>query len=173
MKERLLTELTPLSDEAVAVANSLTEKVEDRFRRIVEAFRDRLNRNIHEATGVTVSPVAWEAQHPELPTIPLNVGKTFMIHWDLLWWLLPMRIVGRFFRRHALRQVSGEVETNLRRLASDSTNAVDRAIADLRRQAAHWVDTELATLDRLLAKQPIESATFRAALSALEGNSDA
>lgn len=168
MKHSLLTALTPLSADAVSVAIELAERAEHRFRRIVEAFRDRLNRNIREATGIAVSPVAWEAAEPELAILPVDVGHTYMVHWDLLWWLLPMNLVGGFFRRHALNQVGDEVEKNLRRLASDWTRTVDKAIGDLQTQATDWVHAELDTLDRLLAKQPSESSAYRDAMAKLE-----
>lgn len=171
MEERLLSELTPLADEALSVANDLAASAENRFRRIVEAFRDRLNRNIHEAMGITVSPLAWEVVPPKLTAIPVDVGQTFMVHWDLLWWLLPMNLVGGTFRRHATRQVAGEVEKNLRRLVSDSSKAVDNAIGNLRTQATTWVEVELNTLDRLLANQPRASTDLIAALQRINAAS--
>src|SRR5207244_3387680 len=139
-----------------------------RFRRVVEAFRDRLTRNVKEATGVTVSPVAWEARRPELAVVPVALSQTFATQWDILWWLLPMGLVGGLFRRHVLWRVPGEVEKNLVRLAGDWAAAVDAAATDLRAQAVAWVDAELATLDRLLGQRPAEAAAFREALNVLE-----
>ena len=172
MTERLLAELTPLSFEAVDIAIDLIEKANKRFYRIVEAFRDRLNRNVREATGVTVSSAAWEAIQPPQTVAPVNVEHTFMVHWDLLWWLLPMEIVGRFFRRHAVGQVSGEIEKNLRRLVSDWAHDVDQAIVNLRQQATDWVEAELSTLDQLLSQQPDDLATFRQAFCDLDGSGE-
>jgi hypothetical protein len=91
-----------------------------------------------------------------------------MTDWSLLWWLLPMWLVGGLFRRHALGRVPWEVEKNLRRLAGDWTEAVKRAVNDLRTCAAEWVDAELGTLDRLLTQQPSEATAFREALRRLE-----
>jgi hypothetical protein len=54
-----------------------------------------------------------------------------MTNWELLWWLLPMRLVGGLFRRHVLKRVPWEVEKNLIRLAGDWARAVDAAVADL------------------------------------------
>jgi hypothetical protein len=169
MAARLTAELAPLSRGATPRAADLLGQAEARFRRVVEAFRDRLARNIHEATGVTVSPAAWEVKRPEPAVGPVAVSRTFMIRWDLLWWLLPMRLVGGLFRRHLLGRLPWEVEKNLYRLAGDWAAAVDTAVADLRAQAGAWVDTELATLGRLLGQWPGEAAAFREALRRLEG----
>ena len=118
--------------------------------------------------GITVSPVAWEVTQPDLEVIPVDGGHAFMIHWELLWWLLPMKLVGGMFRRHALRQVEGEVEKNLRRLVSDWERAADQAVGNLRSQATRWVDMELGTLNGLLQRQPTELIAFREALCKLE-----
>jgi GTP-binding protein EngB required for normal cell division len=168
MTGRLGAELTPLSAGAAARAAELVAEAEGRFRRVVEAFRDRLGRNLEEATGVAVSPVTWEVRRPGLAVVPLALSQTFMVHWDLLWWLLPMRLVGGLFRRHILGRVPWEVEKNLARLTGDWAGAVDAAVADLRSQAAAWVDAELATLDRLLGQRPAEAAAFHEARRRLE-----
>jgi hypothetical protein len=149
------------------VAKELLGQAEARLRRLVEAFRDRLGRNIREATGVTVAPAAWEARRPQVAAVPVTVGRAFMTDWGLLSWLLPMRLVGGLFRRHVLGRVSWEAEKNLRRLASDWSEAVDAAVDDLRAQAAAWVDAELATLARLLGERPAEAVLFREALRRL------
>jgi hypothetical protein len=119
MAERLTAELTPLSRNAIPLGAELLGKAEGRLRRVVEAFRDRLGRNIREATGITVSPAAWEVKRPQVAVVPVSISLAFMTDWGLLWWLLPMGLVGGLFRRHARGRVPWEVEKNLRRLAGD------------------------------------------------------
>jgi GTP-binding protein EngB required for normal cell division len=167
MAEHLTCELTPLSRAAIPQGADLLRQAEGRFRRVVEAFRDRLSRNIHEATSVTVSPVAWEVKWPQIAVVPVAVSRVFMTNWELLWWVLPMWLVGGLFRRHVLGLVYWEVEKNLYRLAGDWVGAVEAAVVDLRTQASTWVDAELATLDRLLGKQPAEATAFREAIRRL------
>jgi GTP-binding protein EngB required for normal cell division len=154
LAERLETELTPLSRDVASLATDLVAQAEGRLRRMIEAFRDRLGRNIREATGVTVSPATWEVKPPQLAVIPVRVGRTFMTNWELIWWLLPMRLVGGLFRQHVRGLVPWEVEKNLARLSGDWAGAVGTATAELRTQAMAWVQTELATLDRLLGQRP-------------------
>jgi GTP-binding protein EngB required for normal cell division len=168
MAQRLTAELAPLSRNAAGVGTRLLEQAEERFRRVVEAFRDRLSRNIREATGVTIAPLAWEARQPQVAVIPVAVSRAFMTNWDLLWWLLPMWLVGGLFRRHVLGRVTWEATKNLTRLASDWTAAVNTAIGDLRAQAARWVDSELATLESLLGQRPADACVFREALEQLD-----
>lgn len=167
MAERLATDLTPLSHAAALLAADLLRQADNRFGRIVEAFRDRLNRNIKEAMGVDVSPISWEAVQPTLAVIPVSLSQTFMTHWDLLWWMLPMSLIGGLFRRHVLGRVPREVEKNLIRLTNDWTTLVVAAIDDLRRQAAGWVDAELATMRQLLERPVDETTNTQEALKRL------
>ncbi|MBY0527278.1 MAG: dynamin family protein [Gemmataceae bacterium] len=168
MAERLTAELKPMSDGVVPCADDLLRQAEQRFRRVIEAFRDRLNRNVKEAMGVAISPASWEARQPGVAVIPVAVSRTFMTNWDLLWWMLPMGLVGGLFRRHVIGRVSWEVTKNLTRLIADWVEAVDRAVADLRHQASEWVDTELATLERLLGQRGGETEELREALRRLQ-----
>lgn len=168
MAERLMVELTRLSQDAAPLAAKLLKQAEERFCRVVEAFRDRLGRNIREAIGVTISPAVWEVKRPEMAVVPLAVGQVFMTDWTLLWWLLPMGLVGGLFRRHVLGRVHWEVEKNLRRLAGEWAGAVDAAVNDLRTQAEAWVTAELTTLERMLGQRPAEAVVFRQVLQQLE-----
>lgn len=167
MADNLRAELMPLSEQAQTVAAELVDQAAARFSRIIEAARDRLSRNITEAVGVQLSPAAWDLKRPQVTALPIALSQTFMIDWDLLWWVLPMWLVGGLFRRHVLGRVSWEVEKNLTRLLSDWTEAVTRAVANMGCQAADWVDAELTTLDQLLGHQPAELARFRQALQKL------
>ncbi len=167
MADQLVAELTPFSYDAASLAMGLLEQAEKRFRRVIEAFRDRLSRNVHNVTGVAISPVAWEMKRPHIAVIPVSIGQTFMTNWELLWWMLPMRLVGGLFRRHALRRVPWEVEKNLFRLVADWTEAVVRAMADLRTQAETWANAELSTLNGLLQQQPQKITSLQEAMHLL------
>ncbi len=167
MADRLSAELTPFSQDAAALALGLLEQAEKRFRRVIEAFRDRLSRNVHNVTGVAISPVAWEMKRPHIAVIPVSIGQTFMTNWELLWWMLPMRLVGGLFRRHALKRVPREVEKNLFRLVADWTEAVVKGMADLRTQAETWANAELSTLNGLLQQPPLKITTLQEAIHLL------
>jgi GTP-binding protein EngB required for normal cell division len=169
MTRRLTDELSPLSRSALPLAEELLRQAEGRFRRVVEAFRDRFSRNIHEATGVTISPAAWEVKRPEAAVVPVAVSQAFMTNWELLWWMLPMWLIGGLFRRHLLGRVPWEAEKNLFRLAADWSEAVGSAVADLEAKASDWVESELATLSHLLGgPAAAPSAAFQDALRRLE-----
>jgi hypothetical protein len=74
MTEGLKAELGPLSEEATPLATDQLGQAEVRFRRVVEAFRDRLGRNVQEATGVTIAPLSWEVKRPGLRVVVERTG---------------------------------------------------------------------------------------------------
>jgi GTP-binding protein EngB required for normal cell division len=164
MKESFQAELTPLSQDGIAVATDLMKRAEDRFQRVVGAFRDRITRNIRQATGLTVSTTTWTVDLPVVRAIPVAVSHPFMMSWGMLSWLLPMWLVGGIFRRHLIQRVPWEVEKNLTRLVSDWSNAVNAAVRQLYQQAEAWVNSELTTLHRLLSQSPVEVSNYREAL---------
>jgi len=170
LRERMIAEMTPLETDAAPVAAKLLEDAELRFRRIAEAFRDRLSRNVSAALGVTLSPVAWEPPRVRVVAPPVAIGQTFMTHWDLFWWLLPMPVIGGLFRWHCRGKVPWEVWINMHRLAGGWFVATADAIEAVQKQAAAWVHAEIETLKTMLSKcggSGDEAAAIRAAIAEL------
>jgi GTP-binding protein EngB required for normal cell division len=168
MAEQINALLLPLSEEAAGRAQELLAQAESRFRRVVEAFRDRLGHNVQQSVGITISPATWEVSPPHLKVLPVAVGRTFMLSWEMVSWIVPMSLFGGLFQQHLRHRVPWEVQKNLSRLVSDWCVATERALTPLRLSAVRWVETELATLDRLLRQQPPEVSAFREAMRRLE-----
>jgi len=168
MQERMSAELAALEPVAAPVAAKLLEEAELRFRRIAEAFRDRLSRNVSAALGVTLSPVAWEPTRVRVVAPPVAIGQTFMTHWDLFWWLLPMPLIGGLFRRHCRGKVPWEVWINMNRLAGGWFVATADAVESVQKQAAAWVHAEIGTLTIMLSKSNTEAGAIRTALAQLD-----
>jgi hypothetical protein len=161
---QMIAEMTPLETEAAPVAAKLLQEAELRFLRIAEAFRDRLSRNLSRSLGVTLSPVSWEPPRVRVTSPPVAIGQTFMTHWDLFWWLLPMPLIGGLFRWHCRRKVPWEVWINIHRLAGSWLTATAGAIEVVHKQAAAWVQAEIETLTTMLSKSSDETEAIRSAL---------
>lgn len=168
MRERLTAELDALASDAAPVVAGLLGEAEQRFRRIIEAFRDRLGRNVTRAAGVVLSPLEWTPPPPPVVAPPVAVERAFMTHWDLFWWLIPMRLFGWLFRRHCRAKVEWEVWMNLRRLVSAWSEAAADGIEALRTQAAGWARAELATLRAALERPSEEAEALRDAIARLD-----
>lgn len=169
LRERMIAEMTPLETVADPVAAKLLEEAELHFRRIAGACRDRLSRNVSRSLGVSLSPVAWEPPSVRVVAPPVAIGQTFMTHWDLFWWLLPMPLIGGLFRRHCRGKVPWEVWINMNRLAGGWFGATADAIEAVQKQAAAWVHAEIGTLKAMLSKSGEgEVQAIRASLAELE-----
>lgn len=168
MRQRMSHEIEALSLELPPVADNLVAQAEARFRRITEAVRDRLARNLTQASGVELAPVAWRATRPRVAVAPISIGRIFDTSWDLVWWLIPMSVFGGLFRRHCVREVAWETEKNLIRLAGAWADATMLAVNELRRQSMSWIEDELNTLERMLSQDASRAEPIRADLSLLE-----
>jgi len=165
--ERMTAEMGTLAIIAEPVADGLVSQAEGRLRRVVEAFRDRLGRNLTRATGVTLPSLAWQPARPRVAAAPVAIGRTLDTQWELLWWVIPMRVFGGVFRRHCARRVSWEVEKNLTRLAGAWSDATTAAVAALELQASRWIHDELVTLRGILSRAESGSDHIRATLRSL------
>jgi hypothetical protein len=119
--------------------------------RYLETFRLLLGESISRVLGIRLPDADWkiEVAEPEHPDI--RVLYAFDIHWDLLWFLIPMFLFRPLFERHYLREVAWAVEVNLSRLAAQWELRINKAIEIMKNQALAYIEEELATIDALLS----------------------
>ncbi|MEQ8215370.1 MAG: dynamin family protein, partial [Smithellaceae bacterium] len=81
------------------------KKAHAKFSRSLEAFRKFLDENIENVLGVRLAQVDWniDVAEPDHPDIAFT--KSFDIHLDLLWFLIPMFLFRRIFERHFISGV--------------------------------------------------------------------
>lgn len=167
LTENLGARLSEHSNAAVPLAREYVDQARLRLGRIVQAYQDRLRRNIVSELGIELSAVAWQADAPAVRPPPIAVSQVFDIPFDMLWFLLPMRLLGSIFHRHFLRRVPWEVEKNLTRIAGDWAESVNEVIEAFQREAVEFVVAELATLTSLLAQPATDAAEIRETLATL------
>jgi GTP-binding protein EngB required for normal cell division len=168
IRESLTAELLKVSATGAPLACQLVEQAETRFRRIVEAFRDRLGRNVAKTLNLSLSPVSWDVRAPAVIAPDPSFSRTFDTNWELLWWAIPMPLFGWLFRRHFLGMVPWEVEKNLRRLNSDWYEAVQVAVNNLREQALAWVRAEISTIGQILDRTSDDAPAIEDGIRRLE-----
>ncbi len=166
--EELMRDLADVSRSVAPLARQLVEQAKERFARLVEAFRDRLSRNMDAALGISLSPLRWEPRPAVVAAPPVAIGKVFDIQIELLWFLVPMWLFGGLVHAHFLGRLPWEVEKNLSRLAADWSDATGTAITALHAQALSAVRNELATLTSLLEHPPTTATELRELLDRLE-----
>jgi hypothetical protein len=151
VSETLSEEMRQLSKTEHLHFLGTQKKAHASFSRSLSAFCKFLGDNIENVLGVKMAEVDWKIDvvEPDHPDIAFT--KSFDIHLDLLWFLIPMFLFRRIFERHFVKGVPKEVEINLSRLGYQWEKSVNNAIDAMRTQATGYIHEELATIEALLS----------------------
>jgi GTP-binding protein EngB required for normal cell division len=138
------------------------------FTRSLAAFRKFLNENIQKVLGVQLAEVEWEIDVEEPHRPDIFATKSFDIHLDLIWFLIPMFVFRGLFEGHFLRGIPREVEINLSRLAAQWEKRISFAIESMRKQALAYVQEELTTIEALLSKTEGRTEEIRCLMAEIQ-----
>jgi GTP-binding protein EngB required for normal cell division len=172
VSETLSAEMRQLSKTEHIHFLGTLKKAHAGFARSLEAFRKFLNDNIENVLGVKLAAVDWriDVVEPHHPDIAFT--KSFDVHLDLLWFLIPMFLFRRIFERHFIKGVPKEVEINLSRLAYQWEKSVNNAIEVMRIQAINYISEELATIEALLSRTQGQTGDIRLLIAEIEKSSE-
>jgi GTPase Era involved in 16S rRNA processing len=148
------------------------KKAHASFSRSIEVFRQLLSSNIEQVLGTKLADVEWEIepQQPDQPDIAFT--KSFDIHLDLIWFLIPMFIFRKLFERHFIKGLSRQVEINISRLGYQWEKQINYAIDSMRNQAITYVQKEIATIEGLLLQTIGNTEEIRHLIVLLQNLSD-
>lgn len=134
----------------------------------VDTFRLLLSDNIEHVLGIHLAETEWkiEVVEPDLPDI--KILYAFDIHWDLLWFLIPMAIFRGIFIRHFMNEIPRAVTINISRLAAQWEERINRAIDAMRKQALEHIKEELDTIDALLNQEQGRSDEIKDIITELD-----
>ncbi len=152
MSETMTEEMQRISRSEQVHFFGTLNKAHASLTRSLEAFRKFLEENIRKVLGVQMADVEWKIDIVEPDRPDIIATKSFDIHLDLIWFLIPMALFRRIFERHFVRGIPREVEMNLSRLAAQWERRINTAIEAMRKQAIAYVQEELATIEALLSK---------------------
>lgn len=172
VSETLSEEMRQLSKTEHVHFLGTLKKAHSSFSRSLEAFCKFLGDNIENVLGVKLAGVDWKIDvvEPDHPDIAFT--KSFDVHLDLLWFLIPMFLFRRIFEQHFMKGVPKEVETNLSRLAYQWEKSVNNAIDAMRVQATSYIHEELATIEALLSRTQGQTDDIKQLIDQIEKLSD-
>jgi hypothetical protein len=146
------------------------KKAHASFSRSLEAFCKFLGGNIENVLGVKMERVDWKIDVVEPDHPDIAATKSFDVHLDLLWFLIPMFLFRPIFERHFIKGVPKEVEINLSRLAYQWEKSVNNAIDAMRMQAINYIHEELATIEALLSRTQGQTDDIKKIISHIENS---
>jgi len=150
VSETLSEEIRIISKNEHAHFLGTIKKAHASISRSLEAFCKFLGDNIENVLGVKMKAMDWkiDVMEPDHPDISFT--KSFDIHLDLIWFLIPMFLFRKVFEHHFISGVPKEVEINLSRLAYQWEKSINNSIEAMRMQAIHYIHEELSTIEALL-----------------------
>jgi len=161
LRENLAVEIDEISAKEHKHFFGTLIKAHASLDRYLESFRTLLGANIEKVLGIKMAPAEWklEVTPPARPDI--SIGQVFMFNFDLLWFLIPMAVFRSHFEKHFVRQLAQQVYINISRLAAQWEERINRAIEEMRKQAANYIRDEISTMDTLLSQNPGRTEDIR------------
>jgi len=167
MREAMSAEMDHISRTEQKHFFGTLKKTHASLDRALEAFRAVLGRNIETVLGVKLADTEWTIEVAEPGRPDFEMGHVFDFHFDLLWFLFPMFIFRPLFERHFRNHIPRLVEINMSRLTTQWESRINKAIEDMRKQAARYIRDELATIESLLEGERGRSEEIRLAIGAV------
>jgi len=170
VETNFVIKLKPLSDEfGPQLSERYLNMALDSYTRVVRAFQDRLAQAIEKALHTQFAGAKFEVKIKE-PKIPdVYIGNVFMTPWEIVWFLVPMRLFRPLVNGHFLHRLPWDIEVNLTRLASQWTESLSISMDDIAQQAKVFIRQEIDTVENLLNKAPDQRREIEKAISELEG----
>ncbi len=171
VSETLSEEIRLISKNEHAHFLGTIKKAHSSISRLLEAFCKFLGDNIENVLGVKMAEMDWKIDviEPEQPDI--SFAKSFDIHLDLIWFLIPMFLFKHIFERHFIQGVPKEVEINLSRLAYQWEKSINNSIESMRMQAITYIHEELSTIEALLSRKQGQTNDIKHLISEIEKSS--
>jgi len=141
----------------------------DHFSHYQKSFRESLNGKIKEVFGLSLPWQEWDIQVPIVEQPDIFVRPAFDIHIDMLGPLFPMWLLKGWLKRFFQKQISDEAEKNLSRLVTDLTANVNLGIEHLKKQTYDYINTEISTVEKLLAESSDNSEEIASGIEVLKG----
>ena len=171
VSETLSEEIRVISKDEHTHFLGTIKKAHASISRLLEAFCKFLGENIENVLSVKMKEMDWkiDAIEPDHPDISFT--KSFDIHLDLIWFLIPMFLFRKVFERHFISGVPKEVEINLSRLAYQWEKSVNNAIEEMRLQALNYIHEELTTIEALISGTKGQTEDIKKLIAQLEKSS--
>lgn len=151
-RQEMATELQQLSSHSAPKLVESVEMARKRLQRSVEAFQERLSKNVRDSLRVALSPPEFAISVPAPKSPDISIGGAFDFKLDLIWFLVPMKVFRGPVERHFLRLLPYEVEKNLSRLASQWTDRINAAVMEMGKQAERHAQLQIASIEEILRR---------------------
>jgi len=169
LRDSLAGQLETISEElGPRVSEYYLNEAVTSFSRVVRAFQDRLAQDIEKALHTKFHGADFEVKIEKPKRPDLDLGNVFMTPWEIVWFLIPMRLFRPLVNRQFMRRLPWESEKNLSRLSSQWIEAASCSIDHTAKQAGEFIKNEITTVENILADASDNREDIEKAISELK-----
>ncbi len=157
LKAGVLKHISEIEAENRNFARNYTEKAGNHFTNYCKTFRAHLNQNIKTVLNVSLPDDEFSIKTEPLNKPDISTSWAFESHIDLLWFMIPMFVFRKYFKKHFRKQLPAEAEKNLYRLAAQLTKNINSGIEKLHGKSLEYITGQLDSIGRLLSEKGNDS----------------
>ncbi len=163
--------LREIENETRESANKLAAQAGRHFTNYCKSFGNRLNQNLIKILGVSMpeDDFSMEVKPVEKPDI--MTSWAFESHIDLLWFIIPMFLFRKYFKKHFRKQLPVEAEKNLYRLTAQLTKNINNSIETSHKKSIDYITSQLNSMEKLLSEKSHNSSEVFKYLKDITNNS--
>lgn len=168
MKEALGDELKQIDENISGKVNELVLEPLGYFEYSSAKFRQRLQDSLLRFFNTGLPDASLSIDFSGIQQPDISVYRAFDSHIDTLLFFLPVRVFGRLFRKHFLKQLPLEIEKNLYRYISGITEKIFKSIDLLNAQAIGFIGYETQSAIDVIQSDAINLPEIQQSLEELD-----
>lgn len=169
LEEVLTDALGPFGEQVTQGLDGLLAEGLEPVQRMGEAFLQRLERLVSEATGQELTLPVPELHPAALEPVDAMVSAIFDSHLEVVSWAVPMPLVRGAVHRHFVSMVPWQVEKNLTRTAYRTAEAATRRLHQTLDDYLGGLAAVVRTCERLIDSRPDDLTAVEDDLQLLAG----
>jgi GTP-binding protein EngB required for normal cell division len=160
LKAALRERLKNIAEKEKPKFDKIMNDINSHFSFYTKSLKERLSENIYTVLGIKLAKEEWRPEFKPLKQPDISVYRVFDSHIELLWFLFPMFLFRKIFRKHFYKQVSFEVEKNIYRITSDISEIINKLTDYSKEETLKYIQNELGTIENVLSTEQSKSDEY-------------
>ena len=155
-------------DKAILQLNDYLTDIQNNFNLFAGSFTDRLIRNVEHVLEIKLNPIVLQTEVERIKRPDISVSYSFDIQIDLLWFLFPMFLFRKIFKKFYYKKIPYEVDKNLSRLTSDIAENISKVIDKNRKLVGQYIYNEILSIENIIDNQKFGPNNYKQAIEEIE-----
>ena len=168
LQNNLRENMLEAGDKAILQLNDYLTNIQNNFNLFAGSFTDRLIRNVEHVLEIKLNPIVLQTEVERIKRPDISVSYSFDIQIDLLWFLFPMFLFRKIFKKFYHKKIPYEVDKNLSRLTSDIAENISKVIDKNRKLVGQYIYNEILSIENIIDNQKFEPNNYNQAIEEIE-----